>query len=118
MLLGVSAISIAIVASLSYYASYNALRDSVFKQLTSLRAIKAQGIETYFNTLELEAAGIAEGPFAQQAAGELIQAYRELNDIGENPQWDTQLETYYTEEFIPKLANRVEGTPTVAAHLQ
>jgi len=117
MLLGVSAISIAIVASLSYYASYNALRDSVFKQLTSLRAIKAQGIETYFNALELEAAGIAEGPFAQQAADELIQAYRELNDIGENPEWDTQLKTYYTEEFIPKLANRVEGTPTVAAHL-
>ena len=117
MLLGVSALSIAIVASLSYYASYNALRDSVFKQLTSLRAIKAQAIETYFNALELEAAGIAEGPFAQKTAGELIQAHRELKDIGENPEWDAQLETYYAEEFIPKLANRVEGTPTVAAHL-
>ena len=68
MLLGVSAISIAIVASLSYYASYNALRDSVFKQLTSLRAIKAQAVETYFEALELEAGGIAEGPAAQQAA--------------------------------------------------
>jgi class 3 adenylate cyclase len=117
MLLGVSAISIAIVASLSYYASYNALRDSVFNHLTSLRAIKAQNIEGYFKSLELEAAGIAEGPFTQMAAGEFIQAYRELKDIGENPEWDAQLETYYAEEFIPKLTKRVEGTPTVAAHL-
>lgn len=58
MLLGVSAVSIAIVASLSYYASYNALRDSVFNQLTSLRAIKAERIETYFKDLQLEAGGI------------------------------------------------------------
>ena len=117
MLLGVSAISIAIVTSLSYYASYNALRDSVFKQLTSLRAIKAQSIEAYFEALELEAGGIAEGPAAQKATGELIQAYRELKDIDENPEWDAQLEAFYSEEFIPRLANRVEGTPTVAAHL-
>jgi hypothetical protein len=52
MLLGVSAISIAIVASLSYYASYNALRDSVFNQLTSLRAIKTAATDTYFNDLQ------------------------------------------------------------------
>ena len=117
MLLGVSVISIAIVASLSYYASYNALRDSEFKQLTALRAIKAQSIEGYFKSLELETGGIAEGPFTQQAAGEFVQAYHELKDIGENPEWDAQLETYYAEEFIPKLTKRVEGTPTVAAHL-
>lgn len=62
MLLGVSAISIAIVASLSYYASYNALRDSVFQQLTSLRAIKAQGIETYFNALDSRLQESPRGP--------------------------------------------------------
>ncbi len=117
MLLGVSAISIAIVASLSYYESYNALRDSVFKHLTSLRAIKAQRIETYFNDLQLEAAGIAESPLTEMAAAEFIQAYRELKDIGEDPEWDAQLESFYGEQFIPKLAKRIEGTPTVAAHL-
>jgi class 3 adenylate cyclase len=117
MLLGVSAISIAIVASLSYYASYNALRDSVFNHLTSLRAIKAERVETYFKDLQLEASGIAEGPLTQQAAMQFIQAFRELQDTGENPEWDAQLQTFYREEFIPRLANRVEGRPSVAAHL-
>jgi class 3 adenylate cyclase len=117
MLLSISAISIAVVASLSYYASYNALRDSVFNQLTSLRAIKAQRIESYLNDLKLEAEGIAEGPFTRKAASEFLQAYRKLQDVGENTQWDAQLETFYREEFIPKLANRVEGRPSVATHL-
>jgi hypothetical protein len=59
MLLGVSAISIAIVVLLSYYASYNALRDSVFNQLTSLRAIKAAATDTYLNDLQRILVGIA-----------------------------------------------------------
>jgi class 3 adenylate cyclase len=117
MLLGVSALSIAIVASLSYYASYNALRDSVFNHLTSLRAIKAERIETYLNDLQLEAGGIAEGPLTQTAAAEFIRAFRELQEIGENPQWDAQLGTFYADEFIPRLDNRLEGRPSLAAHL-
>jgi hypothetical protein len=61
MLLGVSAISIAIVATVNYFDSYSALRDRIFAQLTSLRAIKADRIESYFKDLELEAEGLARG---------------------------------------------------------
>ena len=117
MLLGVTIISIAVVASLSYYSSQKALRDSVFNQLTSLRAIKALRVENYIESLKLETVGIGEGPFTQQAAVELVEAYRQIQDIGENPEWDAQLKTFYEQEYIPKLSKRVEGTPTTATHM-
>lgn len=117
MLLGVSVISIAIVATLSYYSSYQALRGSVYSHLTSLRALKADRIETYFKNLELEAEGIAAGPSTIQAMRDFLTGYRELQNITVSPDWDAQLEKYYSKEFIPRLANRVEGTPTTATYL-
>ena len=117
MLLGVSAISIAVVATVNYFDSYSALRDRIFAQLTSLRAIKADRIENYFKDLELEAEGLAAGPIVEQAMQDFILAYRELKESGKNPESDARLEAWYAEEFIPRLANRVEGSPSVAAHL-
>ncbi len=117
MLLGVSAVSIAIVATIGYYSSYLALRDSVYNHLTSLRAIQAERIESYFHELEEEVEGISEGPNTRQAMRKLLRAYRELKDVEVKPEQDTRLEAYYTDEFIPRLVSEVEGTPTVATYL-
>ena len=117
ILLGVSAISIAIVATLGYYSSYKALRDSVYNHLTSLRAIQAERIESYFHDLEQEAEGISAGSNTRLAMQEFLKAYRELKDIEVKREWDTQLEAFYTDEYIPRLASEVEGTPSVATYL-
>jgi len=118
MLLGVSAVSIAIVATLSYYSSFKALQKSVFNHLTSVRAVQAERIETYFRDLEREAQGIAESPSIREAMQELLSAYNELKDVEIKPEWGTQLETFYVEEFISRLAQTLEeGTPSVATYL-
>ena len=117
MLLGVSVISITIVATIGYYSSYLALRDSVFSHLTSLRAIQAERIEFYFQDLEQEAEGISEGPDTRLAMREFLTAYRKLKDVEVKREQDTQLKTFYTDGFISRLAGKVKGAPTVATYL-
>lgn len=111
MLLGVSAISIALVATLTYSRSYDALRESVFSHLTSARASKASQIEQYIDTIRAEMSVLGSAAGVGVAALEFSRAYQALQDVELEPAQLTELENYYTEDFIPKLSAMVEGTP-------
>ena len=84
MLLGVSAVSIAIVATISYYSSYLALRDSVYSHLTSLRAIQAERIESYFTVAKETdfATNLNDGPCATSNVAELFRSIQRTPDRG------------------------------------
>jgi class 3 adenylate cyclase len=111
MLLSVSAISIALVASLTYSRSYDALRESVFSHLTSVRAAKADQIEQYIESIRDEAHVLGSAAGVGMAALEFSRAYKELEDVELEPEQLLELENYYREDFLPKLNAMVEGTP-------
>ncbi|TDJ37968.1 MAG: HAMP domain-containing protein [Gammaproteobacteria bacterium] len=111
MLLSVSAISIALVASLTYSRSYDALRESVFSHLTSARAAKADQIEQYIESIRSEVQVLGSAAGVGAAAREFINAYKALEEEELEPEQLIELENYYREDFLPKLAAMVEGTP-------
>ena len=51
ILLCVSTAPIAIVTVIGYYLCYQALHDSIYKHLTSLRSVQADRIESYLHDL-------------------------------------------------------------------
>jgi class 3 adenylate cyclase len=117
MLLAVSAVSIAVVASWGYYSSYTTLRDAVFNQLTSVRASRARQIEAYFENLREETEVIGLSTMVSTAMRDFIGAYGELETVAVDPSWDVQLKDFYTDEFLPRLAAHIEGSPVIEQYL-
>lgn len=111
MLLGVSAVSIAVVATLNYIASYEALRESVFMHLTSVRSSKADALEQYVKRVRSEVRVLATSPNLGPMSKAFADALRELEDAELAPEQLAELEGYYREEFIPELDAMVWGTP-------
>ena len=111
MLLSVSVTSIALVATLNYMTSYEALREGVFSHLTSVRASRADALEQHINRIGAEAAVLAATPNLGNMALAFAEAVEALQDAELTPDQLVELETHYREDYIPKLDTMVEGTP-------
>ncbi len=111
MLLGVSLGSIALVATLNYIESYKTVRTSVFAQLTSLRASRADAIEQYVETITSELEVLADSPNMGIMLSELSAGFQALSDTELEPEALSELETFYDDQFLPALDAMVEGTP-------
>ncbi len=111
MLLGVSLGSIALVATLNYIESYKTVQTSVFAQLTSLRASRADAIEQYVETITSELEVLADSPNMGIMLSELSAAFQALAGTELEPEALSELETFYDDQFLPGLDAMVEGTP-------
>ena len=111
MLLSVSVFSIGVVATLNYMTSYAALRDGVFSHLTSVRASRADALEQYIDSIRAEAAVLAASPSFGIMTLEFGEAVRALQNTELKPEQLVELETFYREDFIPRLDDVVAGTP-------
>jgi hypothetical protein len=111
MLLSVSAISIALVATLNYMTSYEALREGVFSHLTSVRASRGDAIVQYIDRIRDESAVLAASPNIGNMSLAFGKAVKALEDAKLTPDQLVELETFYREDFIPQLDAMVEGTP-------
>ncbi|VEP17394.1 putative Cyclase [Hyella patelloides LEGE 07179] len=117
MLLAVSISSIIAIAYIGYSSGQQALSQSIFNQLTSLRESKAYQIETYFKNLRSQVQTISEMPSIPNTMREFQEAYQELKQQPVNPEWNNKLKTYYEQEFLPRLAKNVKGTPLLFSYL-
>lgn len=126
MLLSVSLFSTAIVASLNYYASYQALRASTFSHLTSLRTARTAQIQQFLDRLVLETRANSQG-VAVEAARALVDAFHQLDDATLDPAREAALRQFYREQILPALAqesgaavelNSVYPATPVARYLQ
>lgn len=80
MLLGVSIGSVAVVSGVSFVASRNALSDNVTDQLTSTRVVLARQVESFFTTIEGQAASLAEDGMVIEALAEFSVGWDQLVD--------------------------------------
>jgi class 3 adenylate cyclase len=130
LLLMVSLSSILVVSYLAWQRSQTNLRNTIFNQLTSVRSSKTYQIESYFELLENHITTLAEDRMIVEAMQEFQQAHQSLNPNSnrenvensdnsennsveaQNKTWLASLETYYTEEYFPRLSKGVEGEPT------
>lgn len=111
MLLVVSSCSILVTAYLGYQSGKANLTDRVFSQLTSVRASKANQIESYFKTLRNHLQTLGENPSVVTAMQEFDANYKQLEAIVVPPTAPEKLSTYYRDEFLPRLAKTEQGKP-------
>lgn len=111
MLLSISALSIALVATLNYLTSQTALRASVLDHLTSISASRADAMEQYLLGIASEVAVLAaSADFGTMSTG-FASAVETLADTELTGEQLAALERLYREGFIPRLDAMVEGTP-------
>lgn len=118
LLVSVALVSVAIVNILGYMVGADALRNSIFNQLKSLRASKAAQVEAYFQGMRSQVEVLAEDQMLVDAVRELQAAFRNLRGKELNPDETAQLLAFYEQTFLPKLAENVlSGTPQLDYYL-
>ncbi|MGI0494122.1 adenylate/guanylate cyclase domain-containing protein [Alkalinema pantanalense CENA528] len=117
MLLIVSGCSIGITAFLGYQSGRANLTDRVFNQLTSLRASKAYQIESYFKTLRAHTQTLSTDLTIIDALQQLDRAYQQLEQAPISAKTQQELRQYYSQKFLPRLAETEQGTPVLSAYL-
>jgi class 3 adenylate cyclase len=115
-LLATSACAILVVGYLGYASGKEALTESSFNHLTSLRVAKAEEIRLYFMQIRGHLQALSEDRMVIEAAQSFRAAFQELRGRPIPPAWDERLTTYYREEFLRRLASNVEGEPVLEAY--
>ena len=111
MLLIASLGSIMVVGYLSWSKSREILTERIFSQLTSVRSSKTYQIESYFNTLRNQIETFCENRMVVEAMTEFNREFKQLKQQSISLAQDQAIETYYNQEFLPRLAKNIEGTP-------
>ena len=117
MLLLVSVGATAVVAHLAFRSGRANLTACIYQQLTSVRASKAYQLTSYFAQLRNQAATFAEDRMVVDAARELRDAYRQMQDVAPDRDAEQRLRAYYREDFLPRIADTRQGVPIVEAYL-
>lgn len=117
MLLSTSLCSILVVGYLGYDSGRDALTRSIVDHLTSVRVLKTEQIRSYFTGIRNHTATLGEDEMVVSAMKDMKAAYGELSERPIPPAWDEAIHTYYKEDFIPKLAPHIEGTPTAETYV-
>jgi class 3 adenylate cyclase len=107
MLLLVAIPAVGIVGWLGYKEGKIALEESIFNELTSVRAAKARQIESYFRHVRNQAQTFSESRMIINAMTEFSAAFEQLSRGKEEGFMDQEqeavLQTYYASEFLPRL---------------
>ncbi|NER80760.1 MAG: adenylate/guanylate cyclase domain-containing protein, partial [Leptolyngbya sp. SIO1D8] len=111
MLLLASLGSIIVVGYLSWNKSREILTERIFSQLTSVRASKAYQVEFYLTSLRNQIETLCENRMVVAAMTEFNREFDQLKQQSVPANWDQQIEAYYTQEFLPRLAENTQGTP-------
>jgi len=111
MLLTVSVCAMFAIAYLCYHSGETNLTSRIFSQLTSVRASKAYQIQAYFESIRDQTQALSEDLMVINAIKEFKAAYHQLETKPLPTEWDTVINRYYQQEYLPKLAKLHQGVP-------
>lgn len=117
ILLTVSSASILVTAYLGFRSGQTNLTNRAFSQLTSLRSSKAYQVENYIQTVRVHVQTMGEDPGVITAMQEFTAAYRQLETAAVPANAESAIETYYQQEFLPRLAKTEQGSPVLGTFL-
>ncbi len=117
MILGIAAACILVVATVAHRTGSRALKESAFDQLTSLRAAKADQMESYFRRLQSELETLGENTMVATAMVRFSEGFADAAPTGLPEDWKEDVRRYYRSDFLPRLAQHVEGQPVLENHL-
>lgn len=117
ILLVVCISSISAIAYIGYNNGQQALSNSIFNQLTGLREAKEYQIESYFKNLRSQVQAMSQMPGLVEAMQGFKEDFQEIEQKVVSPSWNQQLKDYYQQEFLPRLAKNVKGTPLLFSYM-
>ena len=101
--LAVTVPALVVVCALAYLSGKTAVTRTTLDHLTSVRASKANQIESYFHQIRAQAQTLSEGLMVIEAMREFTGAYRALRDAPLAPDQRQAVVAYYTNVFLERL---------------
>lgn len=106
MLLGVSLVSSVIVGAIGFVNGRQSLHDSAVDQLITIRSMRAAEITTFIESVRRDASLNSRNLSAQNMSTAVNAGFADLAPVELDESQRAELETYYTDVFIPELEKR------------
>ncbi len=114
VLILLGAIAVLLTAVLGYVRARDALKETIYHQLTAARQTKARQIEAYFRTVRNELRLLAGSKMAVEAAKGFGSAFAELDQTALPPDLREKIDAWYTGRYLPEVS-RLTGKDADAA---
>ncbi|ELS00894.1 family 3 adenylate cyclase [Xenococcus sp. PCC 7305] len=114
LLLLVSLGSVLTTGILSWLRFRKSFETRTFAQLTSIRASKANEIESYLRNLRSQVEILSADRMVVSAMVELNSAYQELQNQVIPTDWAKKIEDFYAKDFFPRLAETTQEEQTLS----
>jgi class 3 adenylate cyclase len=117
LLLLVSIGSMFVISVIGYTSGREALEQSVYHHLTSVRAARADQLQTRVKLIRAQAITLSEDRMVLDAMGEFLKAYRDLDQHTLSAAEEEKLKAYYRDDFLPDLASHIDSKPALESYL-
>jgi hypothetical protein len=117
MVLLASLLSLLLTGLVSYTIGSHVLTKAASNQLLALRNSRAEAIKDYFSFLTDHVLTTGESFIVIDGLKAFKAAYPKLKSATITPEQQKRLVAYYTDKFIPKLKQNVDGDPALATYL-
>ena len=117
LLLLVSLGGILMVTLVAYQSGRQQMEQAVYNQLISIRAAKADRIQSYIHGIQAHIETLGEDGMILGAMKDFGAAYQQLASQEITPEMVTALQNYYSQEFLPRLAVNSDGRPELDTYL-
>jgi class 3 adenylate cyclase len=117
LLLAVSLSSIAVVAWNSYKSGRSALIRVAEDHLRGVQAAKTTTLKAMLDSLRDQVISMSDSHVAIEGMREFRAAYKSLNAASMTPEQSEKLEGFYENDFLPKLAEQIDGEPVLEQYL-
>lgn len=107
MLIMISAISAMVLIYIGYINGKNAINDSTFNQLTSVKASKKYQIESYFQQIGNLAELLGENDMIIQALSDFKQGFRTIGNTQLNAECSQRLSSHY-DGFVDRVSQNMD----------
>ncbi len=107
MLILVSAISSMVLIYIGYVNGKNAINESIFNQLTSVKASKKYQIESYFREIGNITEVLGENDMIAQALSDFKSGFRSIGKTELNAECSQRLSTHY-DEFLDQVSQNMD----------
>ena len=101
--LAVTVPAMIVIGALAYLGGKAAVTRTTLDHLTSVRASKANQIESYFRQIRAQAQTFSENLMVVAAMREFANAHRTLRDAPLTPGQREAVVAYYSDVFLPRL---------------
>jgi class 3 adenylate cyclase len=117
ILLLLGAIAVLVTGVLGYLRAEEALRESIYNQLTTARKSKARQIETYFRTIRNELSQLAAAKMTVEAARSFRGAFEELEQSEVPAELRQKVVDWYEADFLKEMSRVLGKQQTIADYL-